>query len=367
MAARDSALSRWMNSLDTLVEKRYGQAAAGMKLLANPPAADVGTSECEVAYKKDKMRLLHYAGGPQKKAPVPVLLVYALINRPYILDLQQDRSVVQTLLRRGLDVYMIDWGKPTDGDRFLGLEDYVERYMDDCFDVIMERSGQESISVLGYCIGGYLASVYASLHPERVRNIALMASPLDFGIEEGMLHLWTKAEYFNPELVVEAFGNAPSEFLNSGFTMLDPLGNTVIKYMGLAENIEDKEFVDMFFRMEKWLSDGIPVAGAFYIDLIRDGYQRNLFVKNQLRVNSRKASVDNLTMPMLAIVAEKDYIVPPSSTLGLLKVAPSKDKTTFAFPTGHIGLSVGSGSHKDLWPKVAKWFLDHSKTPSSKR
>ena len=367
MATRDSASSRSMNSLDVLMEKRNRQMAAGMKLLANPPTADVGTSEYEVAYKKDKMRLLHYTGGPQEKAPVPVLLVYALINRPYILDLQQDRSVVQTLLGRGLDVYMIDWGKPTDGDRFLGLEDYVERYMDDCFDVIMERSGQESISVLGYCIGGYLASVYASLHPENVRNIALMASPLDFGIGEGMLHLWTKAEYFNPELVVEAFGNAPSEFLNSGFVMLDPLGNTVIKYMGLAENIEDKEFVDMFFRMEKWISDGIPVTGAFYIDLIRDGYQRNLFVKNQLRVNSHKASVDNLTMPMLAIVAEKDHIVPPSSTLGLLKVAPSKDKTTFSFPTGHIGLSVGSGSHKDLWPKVAKWFLDHSKPPSSKR
>ena len=340
---------------------------ASSKLMADPPLADVGTSPCEVVLEKDRMRLLHYIGGPEEKAPVPVLLVYALINRPYILDLQPDRSVVQSLLKQGLDVYMIDWGRPKNGDRFLGLEDYIERYMDDCVRAIMRSSGQESISLLGYCIGGYLTSVYAALHPKNVRNMAVMASPLDFGIDHGLLHLWTKEEYFDPKQVVEAFGNAPSEFLNGGFAMLDPLGNTVLKYLNFYENVEDKKFVEMFLRMERWLSDGIPVAGAFYIDLIRDGYQRNLFVKNKLRVNGGKADVERLRMPLLAIVAEKDHIVPPASTLGLLDVAPSKDKTTYSFPTGHIGLSVGGEPHKTLWPKVAAWFLERSGAAMHKR
>lgn len=360
MDAENWSMLNWTRSMEKSIEKSARQTAAGFSLLAEPPIADVGTSECDVVLRKDKMRLLHYIGGPEKKTRVPVLLVYALINRPYILDLQRDRSVVQALLNHGLDVYMIDWGKPGNGDRFLGLEDYVERYMDECVKIIEERSGVTGISVLGYCIGGYLASVYASLHPEHVRNLAVMAAPLDFGIDKGMLHLWTKQEYFDPTKVVEAFGNAPAEFLNSGFVMLDPLGNTVIKYMGLIENIENRKFVEMFFRMEKWLSDGIPVTGAFYVDLIRDGYQRNLFVKNQLRVNSHRARIENLKMPMLAIVAEKDHIVPPAATLGLLNAAPSKDKTTLSLPTGHIGLSVGGESHSKLWPKVGDWFIKHS-------
>ncbi len=361
MATKGDSWGIWTKSLERAIQKSTKQSIGGSKLLAEPPMVEVGLSECEVVMRKDRMRLLRYQGESREKAPVPVLLVYALINRPYILDLQPDRSVVQSLLRKGLDVYMIDWGKPRHGDRFLGLEDYVLSYIDDVVEFIMESTKQSKISLLGYCIGGYLASVYASIHPERVRNLAVMAAPLDFEINEGMLHLWTRQEYFNAERVVEAFGNAPAQFLNIGFMLLDPLGNTFLKYQNLVENLDDRQFVEMFLRMEKWLSDGIPVTGAFYLDLIRDGYQKNLFMKNQLRLNGCRADLDNLRMPLLAIVAEKDHIVPPSSTLGLLKVAPSKDKTTLSFPTGHIGLSVGNESHKKLWPIVAGWFLERSR------
>lgn len=361
MATGEGSYANWMKSLERAIANSARQSVGGSKLLSDPPSMDVGISECEVVLRKDRMRLLHYIGGPEKKTSVPLLLVYALINRPYILDLQPDRSVVQSLLNQGLDVYMIDWGKPRLGDRFLGLEDYVMRYLDDAVELISERSGQPKISLLGYCIGGYLAAVYASIHPERIKNLAVMAAPLDFGIDKGMLHLWTRQEYFDPEKVAEAFGNAPAQFLNAGFVLLDPLGNTLLKYMNLIENLDNRRFVEMFLRMERWLSDGIPVTGAFYVDLIRDGYQRNLFVKNQLKLNGCKAELKNLRMPLLAIVADKDHIVPPESTLGLLDVAPAKDKTTLSFPTGHIGLSVGGDSHKRLWPIVAGWFIERSK------
>ena len=360
MDSSSDEITRMTRGVKRQLDRSRRLGISAMHLMADQPKAEVGTTPCDVVLKRDRMRLLHYHGGPENKAKPPILLVYALINRPYILDLQQDRSVVQALLRQGLDVYMIDWGKPMSGDRFLGMEDYVERYMDDCVERMMAISGQESLSMLGYCIGGYLASIYAYLHSEKIRNLAVMASPLDFDVDHGLLHLWTKTEYFNPNDVVEAFGNAPSDFLNGGFLMLDPLGNTLLKYINFLENLDDLKFVEMFLRMERWLSDGIPVAGTFYIDLIRDGYQRNLFVKNKLRVNGGKADIDKLTMPLLAIVAERDHIVPPESTLGLLDVAPSSDKTTMSFPTGHIGLSVGGEPHQTLWPKVARWFLDRS-------
>ena len=366
MSAIDDDWSRVKDGINRSVTKSTRQALATSEILIEPPIADVGASPHEVVLRKDRMRLLHYIGGPKEKASIPVLLVYALINRPYILDLQPDRSVVQALLRRGLDVYMVDWGQPKNGDRFLGLEDYIERYLDECIRKLIEISGQRKISLLGYCIGGYLTSIYASLHPENVKNMALMAAPLDFDIGKGLLHLWTREEYFNPELVVEAFGNAPAQFLNGGFVMLDPLGNTLLKYLNLLENIEDRGFVEMFLRMEKWLSDGIPVAGEFYTQFIRDGYQRNLYMKNKLKINGYTARANNLKMPLLAIVAEKDHIVPPESTLNLLKIVKSKDKTTFFFPTGHIGLSVGGESHKKLWPKVAEWFIDRSGSPRLK-
>ncbi len=332
----------------------------GIRLFADPPRVEVGMTPCDVVYEEGQMRLLHYH--PVTKDPLkpPLLIVYAVINKPYILDLQPDRSVVAALQRRGVDVYMIDWGIPSSYDRHLGIGDYVNGYIDHAVAQICEREGVEQVSLMGYCIGGFLATIYAALHPGSVRNLILMASPIDFQVTNGLLHLWTKPEYFDPDLVVEAFGNVPADFLNGGFAVLDPLGNSTLKYMGLMEHADDPDFVDMFFRMEKWVADGVPVAGQFYKEFIRGGYQQNLLIQNRLKVGGEPVDLERITQPLLIIVAEKDHIVPPDSTRNLAKHVPSRDVKVLSMPVGHIGLSVGGEPHRVLWPDVADWIARRS-------
>ncbi len=331
-----------------------------VELLFNPPKVEVGTAPYEVVYQDGKMRLLHYIPAVPKPYKVPLLIIYALINKPYILDLQPDRSVIRGLLREGFDVYMIDWGIPTEADKYLTLDDYINWYTKDAVDFVRKRHNLNSISILGYCMGGTLSVMFTALHPEKVKNFILMAAPLDFEADQGLLKLWSKKEYFDADKLVNTVGNVPGEFLNFGFLLLDPVNNLYSKYLKFIDRVDDDEFVKMFFRMEKWINDGIPVAGEAYRQFIKDCYQKNLLVKNQLRLNGNKVDLNKITMPLLSLIAQYDHLVPPESSMSFNDLVPSKDKERIVYPTGHIGLSVSSATRAKLWPRVAEWLRERS-------
>ncbi|MFC4405783.1 class III poly(R)-hydroxyalkanoic acid synthase subunit PhaC [Haloarchaeobius iranensis] len=317
---------------------------------------DVGETPSEVVYEENKLRLLHYESRTDEQEPVPILIVYALINRPYILDLQPDRSVIRTLLDNGYDVYMIDWGEPSNLDRSLTLDDYVNRYIDNCVDEVRHRSGQDAVNVLGYCMGGTMSTMYAALHPEKVHTLALMAAGLCFAGDSGVLELWGAEDFYDPEKVTDTFGNVPAEFLDVGFALMDPVQNYVTKYVRFYENMEDEDFVENFARMEEWLGDGIDVAGETYNEFIRDIYQENKLMNNELSLGGEHVDIDNIQMPVLQIVAEYDHLIPPEASKPFNDVLTTDDKTIMEFPTGHIGMSVSSRSHAELWPDVCDWF-----------
>lgn len=341
------------------------------KLSSTPESAEtmaeieVGQTPSEVVYEENKLKLLHYESQTEEQHDVPILIVYALINKPYILDLQPDRSVVRTLLEQGFDVYMIDWGEPSRMDASLTLDDYVNRYIDNCVDVVCERSGLDSINVLGYCMGGTMSVMYAALHPEKVRNLGLMAAGLCFAGSGGVLELWGAEDYYDPEEVAETFGNVPAEFLDIGFALMDPVDNFVTKYLRLYDNIEKEAFVENFARMERWINDGIDVAGATYQQFLEKIYQENQLMSNELYLDGQHVDLDELTMPIVQIVGEYDHLIPPEASKPFNEIVPSDDVTTLEFPTGHIGLSVSSKSHAELWPQVCDWFVERSDVEAS--
>ena len=326
--------------------------------------AEVGGTPHDIVYEENKLHLKHYEARTEEQYDVPILITYALINRPYILDLQPDRSVVQTLLEQGFDVYLIDWGEPSALDRSLTLDDYVTRYIDNCVDVVRERSGQDAINILGYCMGGTMSTMYAALFPEKVRNLGLMAAGLCFTGEGGVLELWGAENYYDPERVTNTFGNVPAEFLDIGFALMDPVQNNVTKYVRFYENMEDEDFVENFARMEKWLGDGIDVAGATYDQFISDVYQENKLIENELYLDGKHVDIENLEMPVLQIVAEYDHLIPPNASKPFNDAIPSEDTEIMEFPTGHIGMSVSSRSHAELWPDVCEWFEERSRVDS---
>ena len=321
---------------------------------------EVGQTPCEEVYSENKLTLNHYEPTTDEQHDVPILIVYALINRPYILDLQPDRSVVKTLLNEGFDVYLIDWGEPSKLDAHLTLHDYVDRYIDNCVDVVRERSGEDAINILGYCMGGTMSAMYASLHPEKVRNLGLMAAGLCFDGEGGVLEQWGDEEYYSPEAITETVGNVPSEFLDVGFALMDPVDNFVTKYVRLFDNIENDEMVENFARMEKWIGDGIDVAGETYRQFIGDIYQDNKLAENELYLGDEHVDLNDIDMPVLQIVGEYDHLIPPEASKPFNDVIASDDTSIIEFPTGHIGLSVSSMPHTKLWPEVSKWYAERS-------
>ncbi|MFO7834508.1 MAG: class III poly(R)-hydroxyalkanoic acid synthase subunit PhaC, partial [Halohasta sp.] len=325
---------------------------------------EVGLTPNEVVYEENKLELLHYtpemAGiEPETRQDVPILIVYALINKPYILDLQPDRSVIRRLLEGGFDVYLIDWGEPSRLDASLTIEDYVTRYTDNCVDVVRERADQESINLLGYCMGGTMGVMYAALFPEKVRNLGLMAAGLCFDNTGGVLELWGEEEYYDAEQVADAFGNIPADFLDIGFALMDPVSNYVSKYLRLYDNVEDDEFVENFARMERWLDEGIDVAGETYREFIEEIYQDNKLARNEFSLGDDHVDLAAIEMPIVQVIGHYDHLIPPESSTGFNDLVPG-EVTTFEAQSGHIGLSVSSSSHDELWPNVAQWFAERS-------
>ncbi len=321
---------------------------------------EVGQTPSEVVYEENKLQLLHYEAETDEQHGTPILIVYALINKPFILDLQPDRSVVRRLLEAGHDVYLIDWNEPSRLDRHLTLDDYINRYIDNCVDVVRERSGADRINILGYCMGGTMMSIYTAFHQEKVRALGLMAAGLCFDQTGGVLELWGDDEHYDPQDVVDAYGNVPAEMLDVGFALMDPVANYVSKYARLYDNLENDDFVENFARMERWLDEGIDLAGETYIQFLEDIYQDNKLYNNEMYVGGEHVDVTSIEVPVLQIVGEYDHLIPPETSKPFNDVIGSEDTRIIEYPTGHIGLSVSGSSHRDVWPEVAEWYLEKS-------
>jgi polyhydroxyalkanoate synthase len=358
----DAQRNLWERAADDT--ESVGAIPDGLETMSE---VEVGGTPSEVVYRENKLELHHYEPlvPEEERHDVPLLFVYALINRPYILDLQPDRSVIRRMLEAGFDVYMIDWGEPSDLDTSLTLHDYVNRYIDNCVDAVRERSDQDSINLMGYCMGGTMSVMYAALHPEKVRNLGLMAAGLCFDGTGGILEMWGDEEFFEPGAITDTFGNVPAEFLDVGFALMDPVTNYVTKYGTLYDNIDDEDFVENFARMEKWLNDPIDVAGAAYQQFLEDVYQENKLYRSELELNGERVDLDDITMPVIQVIGEYDHLIPPEASRPFNEVVGSDDTELKEFSTGHIGLSVSSSSHEHLWPEVAEWFAERSVVESA--
>ena len=356
-----------MNELNVIED--YKKFKVGMELFLNPPDFSVGTTPSEIVYTEDKMRLIHYIPTVEKPHPVPMLVVYALVNRYYILDLQPDKSIVKKLLDEGFDVYIIDWGYPSGADRYLMLDDYVNDYIDSAVDKIKERSGLDKITLLGVCQGGTLSVMYAALRPEKVKNLITLVTPVNFDTDKGLLHIWAKN--LDVDKIVDYYGIVPGDFLNAGFLLTDPFRLMIDKYVGLFERIEcepgdkeselrNEETIRNFLRMEKWIFDSPDQAGETFRQFFKDCYQKNLLIKNEMELGGKKVDLKNISMPLLNVMAEFDHLVPNDASKPLNDAVSSKDKETLVFPTGHIGIFVGSRSQKEVCPRVAEWLKPRS-------
>ena len=328
----------------------------GAEIFNHMDSIDVGTADKEEVWSEDIVRLYHYKRDTPATITTPILISYALINRFHMMDLQPDRSLVRKLLSLGADIYVLDTGYPTRNERYLTMDDYINGYLNGAVDYIRASRGIAKVKLLGVCQGGTFSTIYTAIHPEKIKNLITLVTPIDFSKEDGLLFKWAKD--LEVDAIVEGFGGLiPGTFLDMGFQMLKPMLK-VRKQRNLLNMLDDEDKLMNFMRMEKWINDLPDQAGETYRQFIKDLYQQNKLVKGTLQIGRYTVNLKNIEQPILTIYASEDHLVPPSATKPLNDLVGSKDKQLYEFPGGHIGVFTGARSQKELGPTIAKWLGD---------
>ena len=343
-----------MSKLVEEADKVRARAHKASDVLLGPLDSEIAPTPSEVVYQEDRVKLKHYIPVTDIKLKTPLLVVYALINRETMLDLQPGRSVVETLLAHGIDLYMIDWGYPTRKDRFLTIDDHVNGYMDTMVDFIRKKHNLEKINLMGICMGGTFCVIYSSLNSAKIKNLITTVTPTNFDTDKGLLHLWMKA--VDPDRLTDTYGNISGDAMNFGFLLLNPARLMIDKYMGFFEKIDNKKFVENFVRMEKWIFDSPDLPGETFRQFIKDFYQKNLLIQNKLEVGGKRVDLKNITMPLINFYGKYDHLVPPEACELLTGRVGSKDSTDVCLETGHIGIYVSSKCQREFAPRIAAWL-----------
>ncbi|MCD9033136.1 class III poly(R)-hydroxyalkanoic acid synthase subunit PhaC [Luteimonas sp. Y-2-2-4F] len=341
---------------DTLQTQQ--KLAAGLRTLRELGDTDFGATPREAVWRDGKTVLYRFRGERAPTAEVPLLICYALVNRPYMVDLQADRSLVRNLLALGEDVYIIDWGYPDRSDRFLTLEDYIERFLGGAIDHLRRAHGVDAIDLLGVCQGGTFSLCQAALHPERVRNLITMVTPVDFHTPDNMLSHWTRD--MDVDLFVDTLGNVPADLMNLCYLTLKPWRLFVQKYVGLVDILDDRKALEDFLRMEKWIFDSPDQAGEAFRQFIKQFYQGNGFVRGGVVIGDREVHLGLVEMPVLNIYAEQDHLVPPSASRPLRDLVGSRDYSELSFRGGHIGIYVSGRAQKEVPTAIHEWLRARS-------
>ena len=326
----------------------------GSTILTSELDTAISTTPHDIIYEEDRVRLKHYK--PEKvQFKTPLLIIYALINRETMPDLQPRRSVVESLLNRGVEIFMIDWGYPTRKDQFATIGDHVNGYIFNIVDFICDRNGVAQENIMGICMGGFFSVIYTALNPDRVRNLITTVTPTNFDTDKGLLNIWMQNT--DVQVLGDVYSNMPGDIMNLGFLLLNPARLMIDKYLGFLQNMDNKSFVENFIRMEKWIFDSPDVPAATFKQFINDLYKKNLLIKSKLEIDGERVDLQNITLPVLNFYGEFDHLVPPEACDLFTSRIGSEDKEDICFDTGHIGIYVSLKCQREFAPKISDWLM----------
>lgn len=322
--------------------------------------AAIAQTPKELVWALNKARLYRYVpvAPREQRHAVPLLLVFALMNRPYILDLRPGHSFVEFMVHQGYDVYLLDWGVPGLEDAQLKMDDYILDYLPRAIRMMKQNSEAQEFSLLGWCIGAILTTSYAALRPDDgLRNLLLLTAPLDFSDRSSLTFArWTDEKHFDVERVLATFGNMPGEMIDYGAKALRPIENYVLNYLKLWDNLDNPRMVESWHAMNTWVTDNIPMAGGAFRQLIVDLYRNNRLINGEWTLRGERVDLKRLRANLLTIIAQGDHITPPCQSEEILSRISSTDREVHRVPGGHIGIMAGSAAHKQTWPYIDGWL-----------
>ena len=345
------------------VERNALRARNGLRLVSGVARPDVGQTPKDVVWQRGRTQLWHYRNDPDTHGGVrhspPLLIVFSLVSRSYILDLAPGNSFVEQLLRAGFDVYLLDWGEPDERDAANTLEDYVDDYIPAGVQRVLEVSGADEVTLFGYCFGGDLALLYAAHHPDApLRSLTVLATPVDFQ------HMGPLADLFRVgglevSDVLDADGNVPPRVVLQGFKTLTPTAE-VTRYVTLWERLWNDEYVAGYQAMTGWSDDHVPFPGAAAEETVRMLVRDNGMVTDRLTVGGDRVHLSDIRVPFLTVRADRDHIVPPEACAPLIDLVGSPDKHELRLPAGHMGLVVGRTAARTTVPTIIDFLRRRS-------
>lgn len=351
-----------MGAMQTLsLSREFPRWHRWLHLVNGLEKVPIATTPRDAVFTREQMTLYRYRRETPAKYKTPILLVYSLINKPVILDLIKGRSVIEHMLDRGFDVFLLDWGTPDHLDQFNGMDTYLNVHLRTMVREVCRKADVDRISMLGYCMGGTMAGIYTALHPERIENLILLGAPFIFQSDKKLYQMGCDKKFFNPKMYIDAFGNVPT-WAFEGFNLLDP-GAKYPRMVSVYEQQDNEAFIESYLAMEEWVNDNIPMAGAVYEEFIRTCWQENQLIEGRMEIGGRKVDLRDITCQTLIIAGTGDHLVPSETTMPLADMLPNAH--AILFPSGHVGLSVSSNSHRKLWPQACDWLAERSeKAPS---
>lgn len=352
----DATFKKYQQELELAV-KRYAKT---MGYIDRPPEVPVGQTPKEVIWTRNKAQLYHYLPQSPRKYREPLLMIYSLMNKAFIVDLRPGSSMIEFLVRQGYEVYLLDWGMPGPEDADMKIDDYVMDYLPRAVKHTLRHAKADQLNMLGYCLGAVLSMCYVATHPEApVKNLITLTVPLDFS-DQTLFNDWLNPQHMNLGRILEAYGNIPGEFMDFGMRLKDPVPGFITSYTGFFDKVLDDRAIESWISMQKWMNEPIPFAGAAFKQCAEELWLKNKLIKNEFMLRGQRVDLRNIKMSYLNVLAEKDTIVPSCQSEMALDLVGSTDKEQVVLPGGHIGLAVGRVAVKGLWPKLDSWLGQRS-------
>lgn len=332
---------------------RLERIRRGMWVHTVSPRPAVGTTPHTVVHVHDKLVVRYYARttGPSRW---PVVVVPSLINRASICDLEPGRSLVGGLAALGHDVYLVDWGIPSEEDAEEDVGYVLLVLLHYSIQRIARHAGAPKVHLFGYCMGGTLAAMYTALRPARVGSLCTLAAPVRFS-EAGRFR-----ELVAPIDVDAAFPKGtlvPTDVMRPAFQLLDPVGN-VTKFEAVeAASHTDESFRRVMVR-ERWLEENVPLPGAFAREFVKNTYQQDHLLEGGWTIRGERVDLSTIRAPTRVLACSKDFVAPLASVEPLRAIVPGA--TFEVLPTGHIGVVVGSLGPSVFYPLLDRFFREVS-------
>lgn len=339
---------------EPLAEQRKAMSALEAEM-----ARETAVTPKELVHARGTLRLYHYLPQTDEVYRVPLLIAMSLVSKPYIFDLTPGQSLVEYLVRAGFDIYLIDWGLPRQEHRSLGIDDYVADLLPECIAQVQAHSGEPDVTLLGYCLGGIFATLYAARENQGpLKNLLLLATPIN---GEGMVlqRKLLTSQGLDPDVLVDTLGNIPSAMVERAFQMLRPLQKAAGQ-ASLLNKLGDPAFVKAHLRIVRWGADALPFPGEAFRQLAKDFVLGNKIVKGEMTVRGTRCDLGRIRVPLLHVVAEHDHVVPTAASADLVRLAGSRDRQEFVIKGGHVSLVAGVGASTRTWPRMVEWLAPRS-------